>query len=144
MALALAFSIHNKSNPHIIELCLCHCSMAGSIEDAKPEISPQDNSKPHFILFSFCHSSMAGSIKDAQLEISLQEEPLGDRVIFLFLRQYHTGRSSKSFKTVYTAYATGTTVSIIFEQLKNNTFCNLDNKKPTKKQLLPGNYTSHL
>ena len=139
MALALAFSIHNKSTPHIIELCLCHCSMAGSIEDAKPEISPQDNSKPHFILFSFCHSSMAGSIKDAQLEISLQEEPLGDRVFFLFLRQYHTGRSSNPFKTVYTAYATGTTVSIISEKLKNNTFSNLDNKKSMKKQLLPGN-----
>ena len=84
MALALALSIHNKSNQHFMELCLCHCSMAGSIEDAKLEISPQDNSNPHFILFSFCHSSMAGSIKDAQLEISLQEEPSGDRVNSLF------------------------------------------------------------
>ena len=128
MALALAFSIHNKSNPHIIELCLCHCSMAGSIEDAKPEISPQDNSKPHFILFSFCNSSMAGSIKDAQLEISLQEEPSGGA----FRRQSHFSllktiphrKKQQSFKTVYTAYATGTTVSIISEKLKNNTFCN--------------------
>ena len=103
MALALAFSIHNKSNPHIIELCLCHCSMAGSIEDAKLEISPQDNSNPHFSQFCFCHSSMAGSIKDAQLEISIQEEPSqeelsGHRVTFLFLRQYHTGRSSNPSK----------------------------------------------
>ena len=103
MALAPAFSIHNKSNPHIIELCLCHCSMAGSIEDAKLEISPQDNSNPHFSQFCFCHSSMAGSIKDAQLEISIQEEPSqeelsGHRVTFLFLRQYHTGRSSNPSK----------------------------------------------
>ena len=71
MALALAFSIHNKSNPHIIELCLCHCSMAGSTEDAKLDISPQDTSSPHFSQSCFSHSSMAGSIKDAQLEISL-------------------------------------------------------------------------
>ena len=144
MALALAFSIHNKSNPHIIELCLCHCSMAGSIEDAKPEISPQDNSKPHFILFSFCNSSMAGSIKDAQLEISLQEEPLGDRVFFLFLRQYHTGRSSNPSKQYTQPMPQEQQFQLSLKSSKTTLFPILDNKKPTKKQLLPGNYTSHL
>ena len=143
MALALAFSIHNKSNPHIIELCLCHCSMAGSTEDAKLDISPQDTSSPHFSQSCFSHSSMAGSREDAQLEISLQEEPSGGA----FRRHHHFSllktipyrKKQQSFKTVYTAYATGTTASIISEKLKNNTFSNLGNKKPMKNALLPEN-----
>ena len=111
--------------------------MAGSIEDAKLEISPQDNSNPHFIQVCFSHSSMAGSIKDAQLEISIQEEPSGGafrtQSHFSLLKTVPHRKKEQSFKTVYTAYATGTTVSIISEKLENSTFSNFGHKKTYEK-----------
>ena len=76
---------------------------------------------------------MARSIEDAQLELSLQEEPSGRAFRrhsqLSLLKTIPYRKKQQSFKTVYTAYATGTTVSIISEKLENSTFSNFGHKK---------------